>query len=93
MANDRPDPAEDKAHLFIQVFEQSRFMNEVGAAIHIAPNASRILKSWGIDFEDLHAVFCNAIKVYDNTGKLIFVPVVSFCTVAFLAQFVLSLRP
>ncbi|KIL92376.1 3-hydroxybenzoate 6-hydroxylase 1 [Fusarium avenaceum] len=59
----------------VEVFEQSRFMNEVGAAIHIAPNASRILKSWGIDFEDLQAVFCNAIKVYDNTGKLMFVPV------------------
>ncbi|CAJ0547396.1 Ff.00g041500.m01.CDS01 [Fusarium sp. VM40] len=59
----------------VEVFEQSRFMNEVGAAIHIAPNASRILKSWGIDFEDLQAVFCNAIKVYDNNRKLIFVPV------------------
>jgi salicylate hydroxylase len=59
-------------------------MNEVGAAIHIAPNASRILKSWGIDFEDLQAVFCNAIKVYDNTGKLIFVPVVGLRSVAFL---------
>lgn len=68
-------------------------MNEVGAAIHIAPNASRILKSWGIDFEDLQAVFCNAIKVYDNNGKLIFVPVVGLCSVIFLAQFVLSLRP
>ncbi|KAM0231395.1 hypothetical protein ACHAPO_008505 [Fusarium lateritium] len=59
----------------VEVFEQSRFMNDIGAAIHIAPNASRILKSWGIDFQDLQAVFCNAIKLYDSTGKLMVVAV------------------
>ena len=61
----------------MQVFEQSSFLNEIGAAIHIAPNATRILKSWDIDFADLQAVLCNAIKIYDNMGKLISVPVVS----------------
>ncbi|KAI8649947.1 FAD-binding-3 domain-containing protein [Fusarium sp. Ph1] len=59
----------------VEVFEQSRFLNEIGAAIHIPPNATRVLKSWDCDFNDLQAVFCNAIKVYDKTGKLIFVPV------------------
>ncbi|CZR45230.1 uncharacterized protein FPRO_15595 [Fusarium proliferatum ET1] len=59
----------------VEVFEQSRFLNEIGAAIHIAPNATRVLKSWDIDFAELQAVLCNAIKVYDHTGKLIFVPV------------------
>ncbi|RSL95400.1 hypothetical protein CEP52_012118 [Fusarium oligoseptatum] len=59
----------------VEVFEQSRFLNEIGAAIHIPPNATRVLKSWDCDFDDLQAVFCNAIKVYDKTGKLIFVPV------------------
>ncbi|KAH7147530.1 hypothetical protein DER46DRAFT_704086 [Fusarium sp. MPI-SDFR-AT-0072] len=59
----------------VEVFEQSRFLNEIGAAIHIAPNATRVLKSWDIDFTELQAVLCNAIKVYDHTGKLIFVPV------------------
>ncbi|KAI1046444.1 hypothetical protein LB505_013142 [Fusarium chuoi] len=59
----------------VEVFEQSRFLNEIGAAIHIAPNATRVLKSWDIDFAELQAVQCNAIKVYDHTGKLIFVPV------------------
>ncbi|QKD62904.2 uncharacterized protein FOBCDRAFT_246147 [Fusarium oxysporum Fo47] len=48
---------------------------EIGAAIHIAPNATRVLKSWDIDFAELQAVLCNAIKIYDHTGKLIFVPV------------------
>ncbi|KAI1033869.1 hypothetical protein LB503_011078 [Fusarium chuoi] len=59
----------------VEVFEQSRFLNEIGAAIHIAPNATRVLKSWDIDFAELQAVLCSAIKVYDHTGKLIFVPV------------------
>ncbi|KAJ4246085.1 hypothetical protein NW762_013830 [Fusarium torreyae] len=59
----------------IEVFEQSRFLNEIGAAIHIAPNATRILKSWDIDFEELQAVLCNAIKLYDNTGRLLGIPV------------------
>ncbi|CCT75844.1 related to salicylate 1-monooxygenase [Fusarium fujikuroi] len=59
----------------VEVFEQSRFLNEIGAAIHIAPNATRVLKSWDIDFTELQAVLCNAIKIYDHTGKLIFVPV------------------
>ncbi|KAH6950329.1 3-hydroxybenzoate 6-hydroxylase 1 [Ilyonectria robusta] len=58
----------------VEVFEQSSFLNEVGAAIHIPPNATRVLKHWGCDFEDLQATFCNAIKVYDKTGKLIFIP-------------------
>ncbi|EMT68814.1 3-hydroxybenzoate 6-hydroxylase 1 [Fusarium odoratissimum] len=59
----------------VEVFEQSRFLNEIGAAIHIAPNATRVLKSWDIEFTELQAVLCNAIKIYDHTGKLIFVPV------------------
>ncbi|VUC32393.1 unnamed protein product [Clonostachys rosea] len=59
----------------VEIFEQSRFLNEVGAAIHIAPNATRILKSWGVDFDDLQAVLCNGIKLYDSTGKLMSTPV------------------
>ncbi|KAL6703985.1 hypothetical protein ACN47E_008923 [Coniothyrium glycines] len=33
----------------VTVYEQSRFLNEVGAAIHLAPNAARILKTLGFD--------------------------------------------
>ncbi|KAF5675986.1 3-hydroxybenzoate 6-hydroxylase 1 [Fusarium circinatum] len=57
----------------VEVFEQSRFLNEIGAAIHIAPNATRVLKSWNIDFTELQAVLCNAIKIYDHRGKPILV--------------------
>lgn len=79
-----------------QVFEQSSFLNEVGAAIHIPPNATRVLKHWDCDFEDLQATLCNAIKVYDKTGKLMFIPAVSTHQVRgcmnHLLTFVLLLR-
>ncbi|KAF7552181.1 hypothetical protein G7Z17_g4502 [Cylindrodendrum hubeiense] len=56
----------------VEVFEQSSFLNEVGAAIHIPPNATRVLKSWGCDFDDLNPVFCQGINLHDKTGKHIF---------------------
>ncbi|CBF87163.1 uncharacterized protein ANIA_02593 [Aspergillus nidulans FGSC A4] len=55
----------------VLVFEQSRFLHEVGAAIHVAPNASRILQSWEVDMEALQAVECIAIKVWDAQGNFI----------------------
>ncbi|KAL4747963.1 hypothetical protein BDW72DRAFT_162475 [Aspergillus terricola var. indicus] len=55
----------------VLVFEQSRFLHEVGAAIHVAPNASRILQSWGVDMEALQAVQCNAIRVWDAQGNFV----------------------
>ncbi|GAQ05203.1 6-hydroxynicotinate 3-monooxygenase [Aspergillus lentulus] len=33
----------------VQIFERSSFLREVGAAIHVQPNASRILSHWGFD--------------------------------------------
>ena len=32
-----------------QIFEQSSFANEIGAAIHLCPNASRVVLDWGFD--------------------------------------------
>jgi 2-polyprenyl-6-methoxyphenol hydroxylase-like FAD-dependent oxidoreductase len=40
---------------YVQVFEQSSFAREAGAAIHIAPNASGILQRLGLRTEDLEA--------------------------------------
>ncbi|KAK0756561.1 hypothetical protein N5P37_010714, partial [Trichoderma harzianum] len=34
---------------FVKVFEQSRFANEVGAAIHMTPNATGVLTQLGVD--------------------------------------------
>ncbi|KAI9795932.1 MAG: hypothetical protein M1833_006580 [Piccolia ochrophora] len=33
----------------VEIFEQSSFANEIGAAIHLCPNASRIVLNWGLD--------------------------------------------
>ncbi|KAB8241972.1 hypothetical protein BDV35DRAFT_384451 [Aspergillus flavus] len=61
----------------VQVIEQSGFLNEVGAAIHVAPNATRILKAWGCDLESLHPVHCNKLQVWDASGNLVWTPVVT----------------
>lgn len=39
-----------------QIYERSKFSNEVGAAIHVCPNAARILSQWQFDFERADAV-------------------------------------
>ncbi|KAE8310892.1 hypothetical protein BDV41DRAFT_566190 [Aspergillus transmontanensis] len=61
----------------VQVIEQSGFLNEVGAAIHVAPNATRILKAWGCDLESLHSVHCNKLQVWDASGNLVWTPIVT----------------
>ncbi|KAI3336709.1 FAD/NAD(P)-binding domain-containing protein [Xylariaceae sp. AK1471] len=65
----------------VEVYESSSFLNEVGAAIHIAPNASRVMKSWDCDFETLSPVDCEGISLYSAADlKLIktFVDMKSF---------------
>ena len=39
----------------VQIFEQSSFAREAGAAVHIAPNANGILKRLGLRTEDIEA--------------------------------------
>jgi salicylate hydroxylase len=33
-----------------QVFEKSQFKNEIGAALNVCPNATRLLSDYGFDF-------------------------------------------
>ena len=40
----------------VEVFEQSQFKNEVGAAITITPNGTRVLNHWGFDHEKARGV-------------------------------------
>ncbi|KAJ5131793.1 hypothetical protein N7448_005951 [Penicillium atrosanguineum] len=61
----------------VQVIEQSSFLNEVGAAIHVAPNATRILREWGCDFEKLQPVHCTKVQLWTSAGDLISTPVVT----------------
>ncbi|KAL4906502.1 hypothetical protein BDW74DRAFT_190137 [Aspergillus multicolor] len=48
---------------------QSRFHNEVGAAISLAPNATRVLGSLGLDLEGLQAVHCDGAWVWNAMGE------------------------
>lgn len=43
-----------------QIFEQSQFASELGAAVHLAPNSNGILKRLGIRAEDFGS---NPMKV------------------------------
>ncbi|KAL4969013.1 uncharacterized protein BDV14DRAFT_196331 [Aspergillus stella-maris] len=59
------------------VIEKSGFLNEVGAAIHVAPNATRILKAWGCSLDWLQPVHCRTLQVWDAKGNHIRTPVVT----------------
>ncbi|RPB23406.1 FAD/NAD(P)-binding domain-containing protein [Terfezia boudieri ATCC MYA-4762] len=40
----------------VEIFERSKFKYELGAAINVCPNASRLLTEWGFDFKRARAV-------------------------------------
>ncbi|KAI0552947.1 hypothetical protein F4679DRAFT_30565 [Xylaria curta] len=54
----------------VEIYEASSFLNEVGAAIHVAPNFSRILKGWDCDLDTLLPVHCEAINIYSPDLKV-----------------------
>ena len=51
-----------------QLYEQSQFASEVGAAIHLAPNANGILRRYNIMAEDFGAVTMSRLVEYDEKG-------------------------
>ena len=52
----------------ITVLERSGFLNEVGAAITLPPNATRVLKSWGMDFEKARMVRFERAEFSDSAA-------------------------
>ena len=50
------------SNAYAQIFEQSRFANETGAAIHLAPNANGILRRLGVFAEDTGANLLNQVR-------------------------------
>ncbi|KZM28342.1 salicylate 1-monooxygenase [Ascochyta rabiei] len=55
----------------VEVYEKSSFHNEVGAAIHLAPNATRILNAWGFNLQKMNPSPCNHLSVWGSQGNLI----------------------
>ena len=53
----------------VTVLEQSRFANEAGAAIHLAPNANGLLRRMGIFAEDFGANLMQNLSEYTHEGK------------------------
>jgi hypothetical protein len=55
----------------VTIYEKSRFKNEIGAAIVLAPNATRVFGKWGFDFEAAGAVFNYQMRRFEaDTLKL-----------------------
>ncbi|KAF1808143.1 FAD/NAD(P)-binding domain-containing protein [Eremomyces bilateralis CBS 781.70] len=51
-----------------QAGHKSRFANEVGAAIHVGPNATRALEFLGYDAARLRGVICAGISVHESAS-------------------------
>ncbi|KAF2969252.1 hypothetical protein GQX73_g4373 [Xylaria multiplex] len=59
-----------RAGLQVEVYERSRFKNEIGAAISAPPNATAVLRRWGFDFAAAKAV-PNLSTRYALAGDLV----------------------
>ncbi|KAI1330404.1 FAD/NAD(P)-binding domain-containing protein [Xylariaceae sp. FL0255] len=58
-----------KAGHDVDIYESSGFLNEIGAAVGLGPNATRVLQRLGCDMKQLHAVERTGMRYYVN-GKL-----------------------
>ena len=56
----------------VQIYERSSLNNEVGAAIHVCPNASRGLLAWGLDPVNARFVNCKRSFRAHSTSMSIF---------------------
>lgn len=54
-----------------QLYEQSRLASEVGAAVHMAPNANGLLRRWGLVPEDFGANLMCHYKELQQNGAII----------------------
>ncbi|KAJ4340450.1 hypothetical protein N0V87_002434 [Didymella glomerata] len=61
----------------VEVFEKSSFHNEVGAAIHLAPNATRVLKAWDCDLESMDPSPCDHLSAWKPDGGFVATPAVT----------------
>ncbi|KAK8125687.1 uncharacterized protein PG998_001446 [Apiospora kogelbergensis] len=54
-----------RAGAHVEVYERSNFADEIGAAITITPNGSRILDSWGFNNDNAHVVESAGMRMVD----------------------------
>ncbi|GAA5984663.1 hypothetical protein JCM10908_003448 [Rhodotorula pacifica] len=78
-------------HHNVTVFEQSRLKEEVGAAIHLGPNAAKIALAWGMQLENLNSPETQWYHELGHDGKTHFkVPI--FARKEFAAPWLLNHR-
>ncbi|KAF2184231.1 FAD dependent oxidoreductase [Zopfia rhizophila CBS 207.26] len=57
----------------VEIFERSHFSNEIGAAISLCPNAGRILKQWGYEFNRANVIALIQGRAFNaNTLDLVY---------------------
>ncbi|MCJ1471567.1 hypothetical protein MMC13_000207 [Lambiella insularis] len=56
---------------YVTLYEQSRFANEIGAAIHITPNADGLLRRLGVRVEEEGAVHLEQTRLFKDSGQLL----------------------
>lgn len=54
----------------VTILEKSSFLQEAGAAIHVSPNCTRLLRRLGLNTEDFGANLCTGFAQYDGMGNI-----------------------
>lgn len=54
----------------VDLYEQSSFSAEIGAAVHLMPNGLSILRRWGLDTADFDTNPMNRAVEYDQYGRV-----------------------
>jgi salicylate hydroxylase len=54
----------------VTLLEKSSFLQEAGAAIHVSPNCTRLLRRLGLDTEECGGNSCVGFAQYDGSGTL-----------------------
>lgn len=52
----------------VSVFEKSSFKREIGAAVMLTPNANRIVRRWGFDFDKARPVDIKSFRLMNATS-------------------------
>lgn len=73
-ANAETRSAGTRADTPTKILEQSGLLQETGAAISIAPNASRVLHSWGFDTAQSRMVAIKTGSILDGNSMQMVVP-------------------
>lgn len=55
----------------VEILEQSRFASEMGAAVHLTPNANGILRRWGIFGEQFGSIVNDRVLEHAHDGRLL----------------------